>query len=141
VTFIRRPGTGAPRVAPLATFVRGLAAATGSRAGEVTVVLARDTEMRELNRRYRGTDRTTDVLSFPPGDLIISVDQARRQAAQRHHSLDRELRYLLLHGFLHLMGWDHETDDGEMEAEERRLRVATGLENRPATPRAVRRRA
>ena len=73
-------------------------------------------EMRALNQRYRGADRTTDVLSFEggnqpdgrvsQGEIVISVDKARRQAAQRHHALEIEIRYLLIHGFLHLMGFE-----------------------------------
>jgi probable rRNA maturation factor len=88
--------------------------------------------MRALNHRYRGVDRTTDVLSFEgglqpdgrdsQGEIVISVDKARRQAAQRHHPIEIEIRFLLIHGFLHLMGFDHETDSGEMAEEERRLR-------------------
>jgi probable rRNA maturation factor len=90
-----------------------------------------DRAMRAWNRDYRGKDRTTDVLSFPGettpegrhlGDVAISVPQASRQAAARGHSLQRELRVLLLHGVLHCLGHDHETDAGEMESLERRLR-------------------
>jgi probable rRNA maturation factor len=90
-----------------------------------------DRTMRRWNRDYRGRDRTTDVLSFPGdrtpegwhlGDVAISVPQAARQAEARSHSLARELRVLLLHGVLHCLGHDHETDHGEMAAVERRLR-------------------
>ncbi len=91
-----------------------------------------DRAMRELNGRYRGLDRTTDVLSFPGdrtpegrhlGDVAISVPAARRQAAARGHDLGRELKLLLLHGILHCLGHDHETDGGRMERLERRLRA------------------
>ena len=90
-----------------------------------------DRAMRELNRRFRGVDATTDVLSFPGGaspegrylgDVVISVAQARRQAAEHGHAVERELRILLLHGVLHCLGYDHERDRGEMERLERRLR-------------------
>jgi probable rRNA maturation factor len=90
-----------------------------------------DRAMRELNRRYRGKDHPTDVLSFPGttspegrhlGDVVIAVPTARRQAAAAGHSAHRELRVLLLHGLLHCLGHDHETDGGEMERLERRLR-------------------
>jgi probable rRNA maturation factor len=90
-----------------------------------------DRTMRALNRDFRGKDRTTDVLSFPGGptpdgdhlgDVVISVPQARRQAAAAGHPLGRELRILLLHGILHCLGHDHERDGGEMERLERRLR-------------------
>jgi len=92
---------------------------------------ASDRELRRLNRDYRGKDRPTDVLSFPGeaspegrhlGDVVISVPTARRQAAEQGHAVDRELRTLLLHGVLHCLGYDHETDDGTMERLERRLR-------------------
>jgi probable rRNA maturation factor len=87
--------------------------------------------MRTLNREHRGKDKTTDVLSFPGGgtpegyhlgDIVISLPQAQRQAEVAGHSLDRELRVLLLHGVLHCLGHDHETDGGEMDRLERRLR-------------------
>jgi rRNA maturation RNase YbeY len=90
-----------------------------------------DRAMRGLNSRYRGSDRTTDVLSFPGGetpeglhlgDIAISVPAARRQAAEQGHSVARELRCLLLHGVLHCLGHDHETDAGEMRRLELRLR-------------------
>jgi probable rRNA maturation factor len=90
-----------------------------------------DPAMRRLNRELRGKDKTTDVLSFPGGvtpegyhlgDIVISLPQARRQAEEAGHSLGRELRILLLHGVLHCLGHDHETDDGTMNRLERRLR-------------------
>jgi probable rRNA maturation factor len=91
-----------------------------------------DREMRRTNRRYRGLDKTTDVLSFPGevskegedhlGDVLISVPVARRQAAEAHHEPEREIKTLLLHGVLHCLGYDHETDQGQMERLERRLR-------------------
>jgi probable rRNA maturation factor len=90
-----------------------------------------DRTMRRLNLAFRGKDRTTDVLSFPGeasaegrhlGDVVISVPQAARQAAERGEPVERELRTLLLHGLLHCLGHDHESDDGEMERLERRLR-------------------
>jgi probable rRNA maturation factor len=91
-----------------------------------------DREMRRTNRQFRGLDKTTDVLSFPGegeggdtehlGDILISVPVARNQAAEAHHAPDREIRILLLHGILHCLGHDHETDQGEMERLERRLR-------------------
>ena len=83
--------------------------------------------MSELNRRFRGRRGATDVLSFPGenghlGDVAICVARARSQAAERGHALEREIRLLLLHGVLHCLGYDHESDDGEMAALERRLR-------------------
>ena len=86
-----------------------------------------DREIRRLNATYRRQDRTTDVLSFLDedddlGDVAISVPAARRQAAEGRHGVERELRILMLHGLLHCLGHDHETDDGTMERLERRLR-------------------
>ena len=98
--------------------------------GQVSVLLTTDAKIRRLNRRFRGKDQTTDVLSFPGeeegeghlGDILISVPTARRQAAEAGHGVERELKVLLLHGILHCLGYDHETDQGEMERLERRLR-------------------
>jgi probable rRNA maturation factor len=104
--------------------------------GTVSVMLAGDKEIRRLNRQFRGKDTATDVLSFPAGntartrtagDLAISVETAAREAARRGHSLDLELRVLLLHGILHLAGYDHETDSGEMARKENLLRKKLGL--------------
>jgi len=97
--------------------------------GEVALVLTRDPAVRELNARYRGKDKPTDVLSFPGpggtaglGDIVVSVDTAERNARRRGRTLQRELDVLALHGFLHVLGYDHETDDGTMNRLERRLR-------------------
>lgn len=106
--------------------------------GSVSVMLAGDVEIRRLNREFRGKDKATDVLSFPAGnigrsraagDLAISVETAAREAERRGHSLDLELRVLLLHGVLHLAGYDHETDSGEMARKEDMLRKKLGLEH------------
>jgi probable rRNA maturation factor len=86
-----------------------------------------------LNRRYRQKDRPTDVLSFPAGepgqlgDVVIALGVARRQAAAAGHPIGTELRILALHGLLHLLGYDHEQDDGRMLRLERRLRRLGGL--------------
>ena len=97
--------------------------------GEVALVLTRDPAVRELNARYRGQDKPTDVLSFPGpggsaglGDVVVSVDTAERNARRLGRTLQRELDVLALHGFLHVLGYDHETDDGTMGRLERRLR-------------------
>lgn len=100
---------------------------------EVYVVLIGDEELQRLNRTYRGLDRPTDVLSFPDGDplptggvllgeIVVSLDAARRQAAELGHGELRELEELVLHGTLHLLGHDHEQDRGEMAALELELR-------------------
>lgn len=98
--------------------------------------VSNDAELRELNARFRGKDYATDVLSFPGesrreylGDIAISAQRARAQAREFGHSLDEELRVLLLHGLLHLLGMDHETDSGEMARAEKRWRKKLGLES------------
>ncbi len=104
------------------------------------MLLTTDAAIRDLNRRFRGKDKATDVLSFPAnplqstkpaervaGDLAISVETARRQAAEQGHALAFELRVLILHGLLHLAGYDHETDAGQMQRRERQLRAKLGL--------------
>jgi probable rRNA maturation factor len=103
----------------------------------VTLLLASDKEMRRLNRVFLGRDRATDVLSFPArgelepgsphlGDLAVSVPQARRQARRAGWTVEEELALLVTHGFLHLLGYDHEEDDGEMR------RLEEGLLERAA---------
>ena len=100
----------------------------------ITCLIANDAEVRRLNRFFRGKDQATDVLSFPPanpngaaGDIAISIDRARIQAAEHGHSLADELRILMLHGALHLAGMDHESDSGEMARAESRWRKRLGL--------------
>jgi probable rRNA maturation factor len=96
--------------------------------GEMSLVLTGDRFVRDLNRRYRGKDKPTDVLSFPGepgttlGDVVISVETAERNARGLGRTLLQELDVLALHGFLHVLGHDHETDHGEMDRLERRLR-------------------
>jgi probable rRNA maturation factor len=109
-----------------------------SKIGEVSVLFCGDRRMRTLNRRYRRKDRSTDVLAFPAGgaellgDIVISVPYASRQARRRGEPRSREIERLLVHGLLHLHGYDHETDDGEMDALEARMRRRLGLEERTA---------
>lgn len=104
-------------------------AAAGHAGREVSVTITNDRRLRDLNLRYRAKDRPTDVLSFPYdepdgpiGDVVISVDRAWAQATEKGHDLQRELEILVLHGSLHVCGFDHETDNGEMDRIERRLR-------------------
>jgi len=117
---------------------KALMVAPASGAG-VTVAFVSDRAMRELNRRWRDK-RTTDVLSFPAeqdeferleglwlGDVVISVEQAARQAAAHGLRFDEEISQLILHGLLHLCGYDHEQDDGEMNRLELRLRRRLGI--------------
>lgn len=168
-------GGRAARVSVVVTGVpRGFAAARGlgpwlagaapPRArGDVTVALVTDPTMRRLNARYRGHDAVTDVLSFADpdassdgaarylGDIAIARGRARRQAADCGHPLRTELRVLALHGLLHLLGYDHEQDRGEMYRVEERLRRRSGLpagliaraedRSNPPSPKRPRRRA
>lgn len=96
--------------------------------GEVTILVSGDRQMRVLNRRFRKRDRATDVLSFPTdgkglaGDVAVSADIARYNAKRLGHTLPEELKILILHGMLHLAGYDHETDEGRMARREERLR-------------------
>ena len=101
--------------------------------GIVAVALVSDTRVRQLNARYRGKNSATDVLSFTAdepgflGEVVIASGVARRQARQAGHPVQVELRVLALHGLLHLLGYDHERDDGRMARIERRLRRKGGL--------------
>jgi probable rRNA maturation factor len=115
----------------LRSFLRKAIATVGLH-GEVSVLLATDSSIRILNRDFRKKDKATDVLSFPAddkhpdpkvaGDLAISIDTARKQAEEQGHALQVELKILLLHGLLHLAGYDHEADAGQMAREEAVLR-------------------
>jgi probable rRNA maturation factor len=117
---------------------------------ELSVLLTRDARIHALNRLYRGKDRPTDVLAFAMregelggvgkellGDVIVSVDTARRQAVRERHDVLVEVTMLLAHGILHLLGWDHETaaKDRKMRAETARL-VGLATAQRPAKRRA-----
>ncbi len=99
-----------------------------------SAVLVSDRRIRELNRRYRKRSAATDVLSFPLrengylGEVVISAPTARRQARRYHHCVEEEVKLLLLHGVLHLLGYDHETDRGQMARREHTLRRRLGLE-------------
>jgi len=123
-------GRGA-RAPGLARWLESVAPARAR--GSLVVVLLPDARVRALNRRYRRTDASTDVLSFPAGepgqlgDIVIARGVARRQAVCAGHGLQTELRVLALHGLLHLLGYDHERDDGRMAQVERRLRRKGGL--------------
>ena len=108
---------------------------------DVSIAFVDDGSMEELNRKFRKKAKTTDVLTFPAddsyneptasgrplGDIVISVDRARGQAFDEKHSLATEIRYLLVHGVLHALGYDHETDKGEMNALEADVRDQVGL--------------
>lgn len=101
------------------------------------LILVSDEEIKEINREYRGLDKATDVLSFPIkgaqsdfiGSALISVDTAQRAANKLCVSLETELKVLFIHGLLHLLGYDHEMDNGQMRAEEQRIADALGIKN------------
>lgn len=104
--------------------------------GSVTVLVTSSKELRRLNSRFRGKDKPTDVLSFPPeviatkrfaGDVAISAEMAAQSARSLGHSPAEEVKILALHGVLHLAGYDHESDSGEMARREGRLRKQLGL--------------
>src|SRR6186713_1369167 len=101
--------------------------------GDLSIAIVSDRRMRALNRQFRGKDKVTDVLSFPSdergfmGDIVVAAGVATRQAKDAGHSVQTELKVLALHGLLHLLGYDHETDDGKMALAEARLRKKAGL--------------
>jgi len=128
-----------------ATRIARIADATLAEAGRgdstLTVAFVRDRTIRNLNNKFRANDRATDVLSFPAGntdaaaglfidnnaledlgDVVVSTDTAQRQAVEAGHSFDREVDELVIHGVLHLCGYDHETDSGQMKRLELRVR-------------------
>jgi probable rRNA maturation factor len=136
VTFRRIPADVRPR--SIQAFARKLErqVAKGAR---FDCLITGDSELRRLNLQFRGKDYATDVLSFPAGplpngrgsvgDLAISIMRAKAQAREFGHSTEDELRILMLHGVLHLLGMDHEADKGRMARAERRWRRELGLPN------------
>jgi rRNA maturation RNase YbeY len=135
---IRSSASGAPPPARVRRILRAAARATDGEAREVSVFFCGDGRMAALNRRWRRKNRSTDVLAFPAGepsagflgDIVISVPYATRQARRRGGPPSRELDRLLLHGYLHLLGYDHEADDGEMDALEATLRARLNIAER-----------
>jgi probable rRNA maturation factor len=142
VTFRRAAADVRPRA--LGGFARRLQTEV-AKGRAFDCLITGDAELRKLNRKWRGQDYATDVLSFPAvrpplpesrgsvseplGDLAISLARARAQAREFGHSTEDEVRILMLHGVLHLLGMDHETDNGQMARAEKRWRKALGLEN------------
>lgn len=105
-----------------------------TRGRSFTCLITSDAELRRLNRTFRKKDAPTDVLSFPaesPGELLgelaISIHRARAQAAEFGHPISIEIEILMLHGVLHLLGMDHETDRGQMSRAEKKWRIKLGL--------------
>ena len=125
--------------ARLERLARAILSDVGERSAELGIMLVGDQRMRGLNRRYRGKDRTTDVLAFAMrkastlhalrltpdmlGDVVISVPTAWRQAKEARRSLDEELAWLLVHGILHLCGYDHTRSEREARRMHRRERM------------------
>jgi probable rRNA maturation factor len=131
---VASPRNGARLAPPLRALVRGALETESARPGEIAIVLEGDAKLRELNRRYRGIDRATDVLSFTyevapraegvsvSGDLVVSLDRVRVQAKRYRVTPGRELARLVVHGALHLAGLDHHRtkERAHMRAQERR---------------------
>jgi len=128
--------TDAKRVGPWLTRI-----APAKARGQVTLAIVSDAAMKALNKRFRGANSVTDVLSFPSGnrekrrgkpgpdlgDIVIARGMAARQARTLGHSFRTELQILALHGLLHLLGYDHDADSGRMARAEARLRRRAGL--------------
>ena len=96
---------------------------------DIELILTTDEEIKELNKTYRNKDKATDVLSFPLedipgmplGSIVISVDTAKKEAKKFGHSVEDEIKLLFIHGLLHLLGYDHEVDNGEMREKEKEI--------------------
>jgi probable rRNA maturation factor len=130
ITYRRPPATlKLPRVEQFARVVRDRVA----RGRLFHCLVTGDAELRLLNLRFRGKDAATDVLSFPSGekdpigDIAISLGRARAQARERGHTIENEICILMLHGVLHLLGMDHESDNGRMARAELRWQRTLGL--------------
>jgi probable rRNA maturation factor len=131
VTFRRPPATLRQRM--ITKFARVLERDV-AKGRAFNMLLTGDADLRRLNSSFRGQDYATDVLSFPSegggvflGDIAISLGRARAQARQFGHSIEHEVQILMLHGVLHLLGYDHETDTGAMARAEKRWRAKLGL--------------
>ncbi|HEY0728768.1 MAG TPA: rRNA maturation RNase YbeY [Pyrinomonadaceae bacterium] len=117
------------------SFAGKAATAIGNPDAAATIAFVSDKAIRQLNQQFRNVDKATDVLSFPAdetdklnlGDIAISVETAARQAKENGLTFDEEVAQLILHGLLHLSGYDHETDNGEMNRLELKLRRRLGI--------------
>jgi probable rRNA maturation factor len=116
-----------------ATFAERALEVIGNSGSSATIAFVSDKNIQKLNREFRRVDKATDVLSFPAdepdnlGDVAISVETAAKQAEENGLSFDDEIAQLILHGLLHLSGYDHETDNGEMNRLELKLRRELGV--------------
>ena len=114
-------------------FAANAVEAIGKSGSSATIAFVSDKSIRKLNQQFRGIDKVTDVLSFPAdepgnlGDVAVSLETARAQAKESGLEFDIEIAQLILHGLLHLSGYDHETDNGEMNRLELRLRRALNI--------------
>ena len=131
IVFDRRAGRVPRR--PLRDFASRLRQEVAGGGGFLCLITG-DGELRRLNRQFLGKDAATDVLSFPEpgpdgflGELAVSADRARQQARSAGHGVEQEIEILMLHGLLHLLGFDHETDRGRMARQETRWRKRLGL--------------
>jgi probable rRNA maturation factor len=134
---VRSSASGAPPTNRVRRLIGRAAREMRDRHREVSVYFCGDRRMAGLNGRWRRKNRPTDVLAFPAGgdggflgDIVISIPYATRQARRRGETPAKEIDRLLLHGYLHLLGYDHETDHGEMDALEARLRRTLGVAER-----------
>jgi probable rRNA maturation factor len=134
IEIVNRQRLFLPEQAPITQLAGAVLAELGFEHAALTIAFVRDPAIRRLNRDHRGVDTKTDVLSFPAhsrparapgsylGDVVISIDSAIKQAAGANISLDREVAELVIHGILHLCGYDHEVDAGQMDRLELKLR-------------------
>ena len=134
-TAAAEPNDRLPTAQTLTRFLKTAQTAVHLR-GAVSVLLTTDAAIKRLNKTFRGKNKPTDVLSFPAsaqsrgeiaGDLAISAQTARQQATEHGHTLVTEIKVLILHGLLHLAGYDHETDEGQMARREQALRKKLAL--------------
>ena len=131
---------GAPPGARVEAWIRSLLVEARATRVSLSILLCGDARMRRLNREWLGTDLPTDVLSFSSGerdflgDIVIDVPYAARQAWRRGHTLAREVQILLAHGLLHLLGYDHEEDDGTMFRRQRRILLSAFGEGPDGVP-------
>ena len=128
---VATPDSQDPGTRGLGPWLTKIAPATAR--GDLSIAIVSDRRMRALNRQFRGKDHVTDVLSFPSGergfmgDIVIASGVAKQQAKAAGHPVQTEIRVLALHGLLHLLGYDHEHDDGKMARIEAKLRNKAGL--------------
>ncbi|MBM7623159.1 rRNA maturation RNase YbeY [Sporohalobacter salinus] len=113
--------------------VKEVESSEGVKAREVSIALVDNEYIKELNAKYRELDEPTDVLSFPLngemlGDIIISLERAKSQANNYNHSLDREVGFLIVHGMLHLLGYDHKEEEAKKEMRKKEEEVLNKLD-------------